>query len=147
MSDYCHVLHPRQGLDLLCVANLSACTLSKLTFLSLLSPRDPNYAPQDTEIITTYTRWTAGSDIQVEDFTSIGVLISNLSKRLAWEDPTLRDLADYYHDIKLTSSGSGIQRKWQANSIYSSEVFSGFGIRGPLTGEVNTWNEWFSAFW
>ena len=147
MSDYCHVLHPCQGLDLLCVADLATWTLSKGTFLSQLSPQDPNYAPQDVEMITSYTRWTAGSEIQVEDFTSIGVLISNLSKRLAWEDPTLRDLADYYHDIKLTSTGSGIQRKWQANLIYSSEVFSGFGIRGPLTGEANTWNKWFSAFW
>lgn len=147
MSDYCHVSHPCQGLDLLCVADLTTWTLCKLTFLSRLSPQDPNYASQEAEMITSYMRNTAGSDIQIDDFTSIGVFISNLSKRLAWEDLTLRDLADYYHDIKLTSSGSGIQRKWQANLIYSSEVFSGFGIRGPLVGEANTWNEWFSGFW
>lgn len=147
ISDYCHVLHPRQGLDLLCVADLATWTLSKSTFLSQLSPQDPNYAPQDVEMITSYTRWTASSDIPIEDFTSIGVLISNLSKRLAWEDSTLRDLADYYHDIKLTSTGSGLQRKWQANLIYSSEVFSGFGIHGPSVGGANTWNEWFSGFW
>ncbi|MDE0689236.1 MAG: hypothetical protein OXI61_13780 [Candidatus Poribacteria bacterium] len=136
MSDDCHVSHPRQGLDLLCVADLATWTFSKVTFLSQLSPQDPNKVLQDAEMITTYTRWTAGDDIQVEDFTSIGVLISNLSKRLAWEDSTLRDLADYYHDIKLTSTGSGIQRRWQAKLIYSSEVFSGFGIRGPF--EVHT---------
>lgn len=77
VSDSCHVSHPRQGLDLLCVG----------------------------------------------------------------------DLADYYHDIKLTSNGSGISRNWQPNLIYSPEVFSGFGIQGPLVGAVNTWNEWFSVFW
>ena len=147
MSDNCHVSHPRQGLDLLCVADLATWTLSKITFLSQLSPQDPNNVLQDAEMMTSYTRWTAGDDISIEEFTSIGVLISNLSKRLAWEDPTLRDLADYYHDIKLTSTGSGHQRKWQANLIYSSEAFSGFGIQGPLTGEANTWNEWFSGFW
>ena len=109
--------------------------------------KDSNNVFQDAEMITSYIRWTAGSTIQVEDFTSIGVLISNLSKRLAWEDPTLRDLADYYHDIKLTSTGSGRQRRWQANLIYSPEVFSGYGIHGPLVGEANIWNEWFSGFW
>lgn len=123
MSDSRHVSHPRQGLDLLCVADLTTWTLDKITFLSQLSPHDPNYVSQETEMITSYMRQTAGSDIQIEDFTSIGVLISNLSKRLAWEDLTLRDLADYYYDIKLTSTSSGIQRKWQANLIYSSEVF------------------------
>lgn len=146
-SDSCHVSHPRQGLDLLCVADLATWTLSKSTLLIQLSPQDPNNVLQDAEMITSYIRWTAGSNIPVEDFTSIGVLISNLSKRLAWEDPTLRDLADYYHDIKLTSTGSGLQRKWQANLIYSSEAFSGFGIHGPLVGGANTWNEWFSGFW
>ena len=105
-SDYCHVSHPHQGLDLLCVADLTTWTLGKLTFLSRLSPQDPNYASQDPEMITSYMRQTAGDDIQAEDFTSIGVLISNLSKRLAWEDSTLRDLADYYDDIRLTSSAS-----------------------------------------
>ena len=145
-SDFWNVSHPRQGLDLLCVADLATWTFSKITFLSQLSPQDPNYAPQDAKMITDYTRWTAGSDIQVEDFTSIGVLISNLSKRLAWEDPTLRALADYYHDIKITGTGSGVQRRWQPNLIYSREVFSGFGIHGPV-GEGNTWNEWFLGFW
>lgn len=147
VSDFCHVSHPRQGLDLLCVADLAAWTLTKLTFVSQLSPQDPNYAPQDTEMITSYMRWAASSDIQAEDFTSIGVLISNLSKRLAWEDPTLRDLADYYHDTKIIGEGSGTQRKWQPNVIYSPEVCSGFGICGPLAGKANTWNEWVSGFW
>ena len=145
MSDSCHVSHPRQGLDLLCVADLATWALSKITLLSQ-SPQDPNNVLQDAEIITSYTRWTTDS-IQIEDFTSIGALISNLSKRLAWEDPTLRDLADYYHDTKMTGPGSGTLRKWQAKLIYSSEVFSGFGIRGLLAGEANTWNEWFSGFW
>ena len=145
MSDSCHVSHPRQGLDLLCVADLTTWTLCKLTFLDRLSPQDPNYASQEAEMITSYMRNTAGN-IQIDDFTSIGVFISNLSKRFAWEDPTLRDLADYYN-IKLISGGSGVQRKWEANLIYSSDVFSRFGVRGPLSGEANIWNEWLSGFW
>ena len=144
VSDFCHVSHPRQGLDLLCVSDLSTWTLIKV----VLFPRDFNSnLPQDADMTTYYTKWAAGNDIQVEDFTSIGVLISYLSRRFAWENPTLRDLADYYRDIKITGDGSGISRNWQPNVIYSPEVFSNFGIRGPLTGEANTWNEWCSIFW
>ena len=145
-SDYLHVPHPRQALDLLCVADLAVWTLHKLTFLSHLSPRDPNYAPQDAEAVTAYMRRTAACDSQVETFTSIGVLISSLSRRPAWEDSALRDLADYYHDTKITGHGSGTKRSWEPNSIYSIKVYYGFGVRGPLTGEANVWNEWFSSF-
>ena len=125
-------------------SDLSTWTLIKV----VLFPRDFNSnLPQDADMTTYYTKWAAGNDIQVEDFTSIGVLISYLSRRLAWENSALRDLADYYRDIKITGDGSGISRNWQPNVIYSPEVFSNFGIRGPLTGEANTWNEWCSIFW
>ena len=146
-SDYLHVSHPRQGLDLLCVADLATWTLNKVTFLSQLSPRDPNYVPQEAKAITTYCGHTPTYDSQVKSFTPIGVLISNLSRRLAWEDSALRDLADYYHDTNITGGGSGKMRNWRPNSIYSAEVHSRFGVRGPLTGEANIWDEWFSGFW
>ena len=146
-SDYLHVLHPRQGLDLLCVADLATWTLNKGTFLSQLSPRDPNYAPQEAKAITAYIRHTPDCGSQVGNFTPIGVLISRLLKRLAWEDSALRDLADYYYNTEMAGSGSGKIRSWQPNSIYSAEVHSGFGVRGPLAGEANTWDEWFSGFW
>lgn len=146
LSDLMFVSHPRLCLDVLCVADLAAWTLLKVTFLSQFHPRDPNYAPQNAETITVYGRHTAACDSQVEIFTSIGVLISSLSRRLAWEDSALRDLADYYRDTKITGIGSGKKRSWEPNSIYSTKVYDGFGVRGPLTGEANVWDEWFSLF-
>ena len=145
-SDRLHVPHPRHGLDLLCTADLAAWTLYKLTFVSQLSPQDPNFAPQDAATVTAYMRHNADCDSQVENFTSIGVLISSLSRRLGWEDTALRDLADYYHDTRITGRGSGTQRRWEPNSIYSTKVYDLFGVRGPLTGEANAWDEWFSYF-
>lgn len=145
-SDYLRVSHPRQGLDLLCVADLAAWTLNKVTFLGQLSPRNPNYVPQDAKAITAHMRHTPSCGSQVGNFTPIGVLISSLSRRLGWEDSALRDLANYYHDTNITGGGSGTTRSWMPNSIYSAEVHSGFGVRGPVTGRTNAWNEWFSYF-
>ena len=145
-SDYVHVSHPRQGLDLLCVADLAAWTLLKVTFSRLFLPRDPNYAPQNAEVVAVYGRHTAACDSQVDNFTPIGVLICSLSRRLAWEDSALRDLADYYRDTNITGIGSGKKRSWEPSSIYSTKVYDGFGVRGPLTGKANVWDEWFSVF-
>ena len=97
--------------------------------------------------MTVHGRHSAeGSRIQTEDFTPIGVLVSYLWKRLAREDPALRDLANYYQHTEISGIGSGKGRYWQPDLIYSPEVLSGFGIYGPLTGEVNAWSEWFSGF-
>ena len=132
--NYLHVSHPRQTLDLLCVPDLAAWTLLKITFL------------QGVTVTVNSRRSAECSHIQIEDFTPIGALISYLWQRLAWEDPALRDLANYYHHTHMGGGGSGKGRNWQSNLIYTAEVFSGFGIYGPLTGEVNTWSEWFSGF-
>ena len=133
-ADYLRVSHPRQALDLLCVPDLAAWTLLIITFL------------QGVTVTVNSRRSAECSHIQIEDFTPIGALISYLWRRLAWEDPALRDLANYYHHTHIGGGGSGKVRHWQSNLIYTAEVFSGFGIYGPLTGEVNTWSEWFSYF-
>ena len=135
MSDFCHVSHPRLSLDLLCVADLAAWTLLKVASFRQGIP------------MTVHGRHSAeGSRIQTEDFTPIGVLVSYLWKRLAWEDPALRDLANYYQHTEISGIGSGKARYWQSDLIYSPEVLSGFGTYGPLTGETNAWSEWFSCF-
>lgn len=145
-SDRLYVQHPRHGLDLLCIADLAAWTLFKLTYSRLFHPQNPNYAPQDAEAINIYSRHTAACNSQVENFTPIGVLISSLSRRLAWEDSALRSLADYYRDTDIYGIGLGKERTWEPNSIYSKKVYDRFGVRGPLTGEANVWDEWFSIF-
>ena len=134
ISDCSSVSHPRLSLDLLCVADLAAWTLLKIGFLRGIST-------------TVHSRHSAeGSPIQTQDFTPIGVLVSNLWMRLAREDPAFRDLANYYQRTEISGIGAGRGRNWQSDLIYSPEVLSGFGIYGPLTGETNAWSEWFSGF-
>ena len=145
-SDRLHVPHPRQALDLLCVADLATWTLVRVTFLIEESSHDPNYAPQDAKAITSYMKHAALFATQVENFTSIGVLISSLSRRLAWEDPALRNLADYYYATKMTGYGLGTKRTWELNSIYSTKLYDDLKVRGKLIEQKYVWDEWFSYF-
>ena len=41
-----------------------------------------------------------------EDFTAIGSFYANFMERLAWEDPTLRDIVDYYRSVRI---GGGVK--------------------------------------
>ena len=134
VSDYLHVSHPRQGLDLLCVADLAAWTLSKVTF----------FGPRGAAL-SSYMGHTSSSDHQVEHFTPIGVLISHLTGWLAREDPSLRDLADYYRITNISGSGGGSSRDWPS-SIYSEGVRRLVEADNLTTGPAAVWDEWNMVF-
>ena len=153
-SDYSHVSHPRECLDLLCVADLGTWISGKLTFIgpptirgwaSLNPVIHLQYGPEGSAQ-STYVQHTSSHNNQTKYFTPIGTLISNLSRRLAWEDPALRDLADYYQVTKIGGTGEGGFRKWPI-SIYSENVRR--GIQGgveEISSNIMTWTEWNIAF-
>lgn len=145
-ADASYVSHPRLQLDFLCVADLAAWSSSAMTFLGPRQVPDwsnlaPMYGP-DGSAITAYIGHTRLKD-QVDQFTPIGVLISYLSQKLAWENPALRGLADYYRIANIAGSGNGGMRMWPS-SIYSDE------IRGRVeAGHLSNgkpWDEWHIAF-
>ena len=74
---------------------------------------------QNRLVLTSYFKHVPYSDGQVNHFTPIGALISNLLQLLAWEDPALRDLADYYWRAKMTGDGDGFVHLWDG-SVYST---------------------------
>src|SRR4051795_13228335 len=60
-------------------------------------------------------------DRQSADFRPIGALVSYLTQKLAWEDPAVRDLADYFRLANLWGAGEGPMRPWPL-SVYSEDV-------------------------
>jgi hypothetical protein len=145
--DKLHVSHPRQQIDLLCVADLAAWTSSKMTFYG------PKQIPDWTQMApiyglngsatSGYIGYTQVYEQQGEQFTPIGVLISHISQMLAWEDPSLRDLADYYRITNIAGSGMGYFRKWPS-SIYSEEIRSRVETGKLSNGKI--WDEWNVGF-
>jgi hypothetical protein len=146
-SDAKHVSHPRLQLDLLCVADLAAWTSSAMTFfgprnMSDWSSMAPIYGPKGSAT-SAYIGHTYSYEQQVEQFTPIGVFISYLSQKLAWEDPSLRDLAAYYRITNIAGSGKGCMRKWSA-SIYSDEIRA--RVEAGMLSNGKAWDEWSIAF-
>ena len=142
-SDAAHVLHPRQTLDLLCVADFGTWVSGKLTLFGSAKPTGNGIelAPQSI-----YARHTPSHQAQYEQFTPIGTLISFLTRRFAWEDPTFQNLVDYYYIIGIGGNSEGKSRQWPI-SVYSQNV-----QRRLLSGRVNlpqsamSWDEWKFAF-
>lgn len=146
-SDTASVHHPRHQLDLLCVADLATWTSSVMTFVGPhhvidWAPLIPIYG-ENGSAVSAYLGHAYSSEQQVEQFTPIGVLISYLSQKLAWEDPAFRDLADYYRITNIAGTGSGFNRKWSA-SIYSDEIRS--RVETGMSSNGKPWGEWGMTF-
>ena len=136
-SDDSYVPHPRQGLDLLCVADFGTWSLSRMPFAH------PRIHGPDVGAITAYIGHTHYHNSKSEHFNPIGTLISRLSLRLAWEDPSLRDLADYYMRTSIDGDGSGFQRLWPSR-VYKRKdrPFAAIGD----SSSSPFWDEWNGGF-
>ena len=149
-SDRLYVSHPRLCLDVLCVADLAAWLLSKLTFIgpgvlpNYESAMASEYGPAGAAF-SGYTGHTPSNNNQIRNFTPIGALICHLSQLLAWEDPSLRDLADYYRITRIGGIGSAEPRPWPS-SIYSEEVRCRAEAGRLTTGQSAIWDEWNMSF-
>lgn len=147
--DALHASHPRLQLDLLCVADLAAWVLAKIAFIGPArvhdwSSMESRFGPHGSSLSGYFGH--AGMyphQTQDEQFTAIGAFISYLSQKLAWEDPSLRSLADYYRVTNIGGSGQGDMRSWDI-SIFSEQIRS--RVEAGSFAEVNVWDEWQGMF-
>lgn len=161
-NDLEHVKHPREMLDVICVADLATWIASKISWLSpgmvpdwesadenfLLkkSPQsvDEIYGPKGAAM-TAYLKYAPQLKNQKEHFTPIGTMITHLLSKLAWEDPNIRRLARYFFAANVPGSGHGNPRLWDG-SIYSASIRDKV-ISGHLVNDKKMiWNEWSIAF-
>ena len=134
-----HASHPRLGLDFLCVADLDTWILVKLTQGHL------------DKVIGAHLPLIPARDEEANDFTAIGSFYVNLMEWLAWENPEMRDIVDYY---RVTGAGGGgFPFRWDFSifpyrwdfSIFSEAVQNEIK-GGRLVGGVLSWNEWKVVF-
>ena len=146
-ADQEHATHPREMIDLLCVADQGVWLVYK----------NPWYGPRSRP------HWTKGfiehygqegspssgyfSRSVVDDpkivSTPIGGLLTFLWRKLAWENPTLRSIAEYFSSVPLIDELTAAQmaRPWRAvEEVYSPEVLKVMREQGPQVGIP--WNEW-----
>lgn len=146
-ADRTHANHPREQLDLVCVADLATWVLHHVAFIGPHQVRDWSemekiYGPSGSAM-SSYVGHTRDADRQIEEFTPIGTLVSALSQKLAWEEPSLRSLADYYRLTNIAGAGGGDRRNWPS-SIYSEEIRA--RVEASQLSSGKAWDEWHVVF-
>ena len=134
ISTLSQVSHPRLGLDFLCVADLGAWVLAKIT----PNASDPSFGGHLPHI--------PARDEEEKDFTAIGSFYVYLMEWLAWENPAMRDIVDYYRVTGAGGQGGGkMPYQWNFSSVYSEAVQSQIK-GGRLSHHGLSWDEWKSHF-
>ncbi len=141
-EDLRNVKHPREHLDLLCVADLGTWSSTRVTFASPKFIKEwavfePKYGA-DGAASSGFIGNTAVVSNQVDQFSPIGAFLFYLSRKLAWRDPELRNLAEYFGNVNIAGSGQGDSRIWPT-TIYSDQI-RGRVEACSLSG--SDWDEW-----
>ena len=140
-SDGFYVLHPRECLDLLCIANLGTWRAVKVLTPLALALHDKtsmrSVLQSGFTLQTAYIMAVSAHKNRNPRFTPTGSFIFDLSRKLAWEDARLRDISQYYSGAKMGHLGSGKPRPW--NFSFSEDV-----TRQLRNDRLNfdDWSEW-----
>lgn len=71
-------------------------------------------------------------------------MIAKVLQRLAWEDASVRPIADYWRLAGLWGSGEGAIRRWDPAAVYSAGVAPRVVAGELVNGDI--WNEWSMTF-
>ncbi|MFC1806328.1 hypothetical protein ACFL09_05040 [Planctomycetota bacterium] len=140
--------HPRELLDLVCIADCATWAVLKQTYIGPRQvpdwePLAPRYGPHGSAI-TAYPAAAMNAPGQVENFAPIGALVSLLIGKLAWEASELRRIAEYFIQTNISGSGgTDCPRLWDAG-IYSEEMREKVVSMRPVNR--GRWDEWSLVF-
>lgn len=143
--------HPAELMDLICIADLGNYSLYKHinigpNFLDL-DESDENQSGTASDesleklnhIVTAYECTWANNDpkFPAHGGTILGAFLSKFISKLAYEDPSIRSIAEYY-TATLEEGGIGLTTVWYPD-ILSAEVLSSLRKTGPIN---DRWGEW-----
>jgi len=138
------ISHPRELIDTICIADLATWNSIYVSRyeLSWLGSEFNNIKVamgNSWAITTSMTCASSETFEQKSTFRPIGSLISYLTQRIAWNDPIVRDLADYYRSVNISGNFDGEQLFWKPTA-YSEDVRRQVDL-GRIT-QGDPWCEW-----
>jgi hypothetical protein len=139
-ADESHVQHPREMIDLVCVANVATWSANKEPLSHPewdFDPDCPRKLASEYMPATLYLKHSSYSSTPA--FTPLGMFLTELLTKLAWEDASLRDIAGYFFGVDFSSDCVGSLRFWK-RCVYSPELRKKISLK-RLSGEI-TWDEW-----
>lgn len=142
---------PHDALDVICVSDLACWTRFSSVMLPYGSPEiwENSRAlygwPIEGAIHDEYTRWARLYPEWDGPPNPIYVLISKLLRRLAWEFPEFRSMADYWQLVPVPGQGggAGTVRNWPIDVL--GDVANQARARGLVNG--HPWDPWSMFFY
>ncbi len=150
-ADKTFVQHPRESVDLVCIADLATYVQWKLAHIRTMdNARLLVGSAFNGYYRTEHTLKELGlcSKIKFRDerINPIGSFLCTFLRMLAWEDASLRDLAGYFRLTGLAGSGMGTVREWPL-TVYSPATKRRILKKAPSTFVgveyvTPSWDEW-----
>lgn len=142
---------PRDVLDIVCIADMGTWFAMRMSYFG------PQLAVWQFNQLRAafpsgYASCTVFGPADPDQFASpadtfpdlpVAQLCAFLTTRMAWEDPAMRPLADYFRVVGMFGRGSGTIQPWPLEEVYSDEVASQLRL-GNVRSEP--WSEWRIAF-
>ncbi|MFD0950393.1 DUF6602 domain-containing protein [Paraperlucidibaca wandonensis] len=155
-ADATYVEHPREMIDFICVANLGGFASgrsAKVSVPCVATGADGQSWPSISEVPQTATSY---NEMRTHDdkYNAIGMLLVRLTHKLAYEDPSLRELSMDLSHIGFPGQGlafDGRQRVWPESVIsnYSRENLpQKYQDCTLIVGEhKHPWNQWKAIYY
>jgi len=149
--------HPREVLDFVCVADLATWGMRKscgvFKFLAQKMPAGPEPVPNWAEIPsivrTLYMEPTPGYSLN-QGIAPVAMFVYRLLNELAWEDPALRNIAEYFYMTGIPGNTTGSTAEaWELGKVFTDKVgrLLEQGKGSPFVADMfpddcGHWSEW-----
>jgi hypothetical protein len=147
-ADRAVVTHPREMVDVLCVADLGTWTATRMAWIGPAMFPEARYVGEvygpNGAAASGYVGRTSDFTGRQAVFTPIGSMLWSAVTRLAWEDVGLRSFAGDLQEGGLPGRGQGMLRLWPSQ-IYSDRIRDDVTSLRRLSAAA--WSEWGAGFW
>lgn len=117
--DNIYAKHPRETLDLLCIADLGVWSTSRTPFVPSTVVR--NMSAEAARVQMVGAAMTSVMEVHSKSPT-VAVFVASLYERMSHTDPTLRPLADGFRALGDSGGGGGSPRFWGLEQVFSDDV-------------------------
>jgi len=137
---------PRDQIDLVCVANVGTWWTYKIPWIGVSTIGESGFEYAQTGF--DYQR-----DYAQPGYPPVGIMLTALMHKMAWEDASLRSLVGYFENVTYLVGTAGSANEIDTTKQWKIDIYSEIvqeGIRAGYTAaqsifEYNPWDEWRST--
>lgn len=139
-NDKKFIFHPREMIDVICVADLATWVASKI---SVIIPKNQFIQNLPSILSTGYVQFSneiIKTNGMKQNINPLCSLLYFLTKKLAKNFVSLRCILNIYNSINFLDDGHGQTRIWDSNEVFSQELKS--KIKNGQAHSSDAWDDW-----